>query len=389
MALSDWRIDAWAVRDGAAFASRREEDSLEASSTIFVAVPDLEPVPVGRLSTALGATRRNFQAGLRDAEGREIPFADLEQVRELVRRGFLAGGLGPGGSGAPAMSPPEPGGGGLDDSEPRPPGDQDGPSSDGALHFEEGIAGTGTSTRRWRDDSADARQALAGLGADPGDPEGLDTLRRLAALIDCYAQAITINWERRVSAQSTPAQRELLLEWYRALIRAGVWRNAAELGQFVDETDCSTGRALVPREGSLSHSVWAILRTREPSAVTPQELMSHAPCPRRVAWVDGLSRFCDKVVLPMCAGQYYETNPYLPELAPAALGAVLLSAARLPGDLVPQDEAARRPLRMALGMALGWLASQLPGVALPAEAERLITEYAWRQVEVAQPMGSH
>src|SRR5436309_15963831 len=66
VAIDAWRIDSWSVRDGAAFASRREAESMDADSTVFIAVPDLEAVPVGRMSTALSATRRHFQEGLRN-----------------------------------------------------------------------------------------------------------------------------------------------------------------------------------------------------------------------------------------------------------------------------------------------------------------------------------
>jgi hypothetical protein len=68
----------------------------------ILAVPDLEPVPVGRISTALRATRSGFQEGLRDDAGDEIPFDSVDQIRELCRRGFLGGGLGPG---APGVGP--------------------------------------------------------------------------------------------------------------------------------------------------------------------------------------------------------------------------------------------------------------------------------------------
>lgn len=97
-----WFVDAWAVRDGRIFASYRPAESIAADSTIFLAVPDLEPVPVGRISTALRATRSGFQEGLRDESGDEIPFESVDQVRELCRRGFLGGGLGPG---APGVGP--------------------------------------------------------------------------------------------------------------------------------------------------------------------------------------------------------------------------------------------------------------------------------------------
>lgn len=90
-----WYIDSWSVFDGLAFASQRPADSIDADATVFLSVPDLEPVPMGRMSTALRAQRASFQDGFRDAEGNEIPFDSLDQIREVVRRAYLGGGLGP------------------------------------------------------------------------------------------------------------------------------------------------------------------------------------------------------------------------------------------------------------------------------------------------------
>ncbi len=103
-----WYVDAWAVHDGKAFASRRPPDSIEAEATVFMSVPDLQAVPVGRISTALRATRNGFQDGFRDGEGNEIAFDTLAQVRDLVRRAFLIGELGPGSPGAVGASIPPP-----------------------------------------------------------------------------------------------------------------------------------------------------------------------------------------------------------------------------------------------------------------------------------------
>src|SRR5262245_13980117 len=89
-----WYLDSWAVLDGLAFASERTADSIDASTTVFLSVPDLEPIPIGRISSALRAQRAGFQDGFRDDEGNEIGFETLEQVREIVRRAYLGGGLG-------------------------------------------------------------------------------------------------------------------------------------------------------------------------------------------------------------------------------------------------------------------------------------------------------
>lgn len=110
-----WCIDAWAVHDGKVFASRRRPGSINAAATVFMAVPDLEPVPVGRISTALRATRSGFQAGLLDREEQDIPFTNLRQIRELARLAYLGAGMGPEAPGAIAGAmggPPAEGGSG-------------------------------------------------------------------------------------------------------------------------------------------------------------------------------------------------------------------------------------------------------------------------------------
>src|SRR4051812_46889551 len=89
MEMNMWYIDAWSVWDGLAFASERMADTIQSSATVFLSVPDLEPIPVGRISTALRATRASFQDGFHDESGSEFGFVDLEQVREVVRRAYL------------------------------------------------------------------------------------------------------------------------------------------------------------------------------------------------------------------------------------------------------------------------------------------------------------
>lgn len=95
-----WFVDAWAVHDGRIFVSHRRPETEgsrigSATTTVFMSVPDLQAVPVGRISTALRATRSGFQDGFRDAQGDEIPFVSLGQIRTLVQQAYLAAGLGP------------------------------------------------------------------------------------------------------------------------------------------------------------------------------------------------------------------------------------------------------------------------------------------------------
>ncbi len=97
-----WYVDAWSVLDGVAFASVRPPGAAEAEVSVLMAPPDWSPVALARLSTGLAAGRRgHFQERLYGRNEEEIAFPSLGVLRELVRRAYLAGGLGldnPGGA---------------------------------------------------------------------------------------------------------------------------------------------------------------------------------------------------------------------------------------------------------------------------------------------------
>jgi hypothetical protein len=102
-----WYIDAWSVIDGYAFASARSPDSLDATATFVLSPPYFEPEPVASLATALAATRGHFQEGYR-LNGEEVRFDAPEQVVELVRRAYRAGGLDMDGTPPPNAPQPRP-----------------------------------------------------------------------------------------------------------------------------------------------------------------------------------------------------------------------------------------------------------------------------------------
>jgi hypothetical protein len=102
-----WYVDTWAPQDGIAFASERgamptvvgrgEEDLSSRDKwlggfqrTVSLQPPSWEPVEV-RTSIALCAERMPFQRGL-FANGGEVSFASLDDVVEVVRRAYVAGG---------------------------------------------------------------------------------------------------------------------------------------------------------------------------------------------------------------------------------------------------------------------------------------------------------
>ena len=106
-----WHIDAWNVVGGQAFASFRERED-EGKKTgrveggVFLGAPYFEPEWTGNPSTALAAARAAFQPGFWNDDGAEVSFASIEEVRELVRRAYIAGGGG--GMGPDGVVPPEP-----------------------------------------------------------------------------------------------------------------------------------------------------------------------------------------------------------------------------------------------------------------------------------------
>jgi hypothetical protein len=102
---ANWFIDACAVFDGIAFASFRAQDS-EPEEIVSLHPPYWTPVPISSLALAGGAARRGFQEGFFSDDGDEIAFDDLEQVVEIVRRGYLSGGIDPGREMEPGLVPP-------------------------------------------------------------------------------------------------------------------------------------------------------------------------------------------------------------------------------------------------------------------------------------------
>jgi hypothetical protein len=74
--------------------------------TVMLHPPSWDPVAVANPSTALRALAHGFQHRLYDEEG-EVAFRTLDEVKEVVRRGYTGGGLGfnPGPAPGPEPSP--------------------------------------------------------------------------------------------------------------------------------------------------------------------------------------------------------------------------------------------------------------------------------------------
>lgn len=354
-----WYLEAWAVRDGVAFASARPAESVDARNTIFLCVPDLQPTPVGRITTALGATRRGFQAGLRDSNGVEVAFDSIAQVREIVRRGYLAGGLGPGGAATPAfpLPPVEPGG-------------------IGGAYFETAVRSSPWVDMRWYEQGYGDFRAL----------RHQVPLIELARLVKLFAEATVLEWEQalqgRVLAHDDFRRAQWgLREWYLTLVSRAIWTDTDEFVQFVIANHCRIGHQLLEvTAGSAFTGLHPSGRLApEHRRFSDQALLQSAPCPLLQHWNPRISRLIDKLLLPLADAGYFQQNPDVRELIPTLLCAVLsvpappsLHAAF--GDGVSSEE--------MVDEALDWLAAQAPQVELPAVAQMLISEYAWNQLKV-------
>ncbi len=124
---SQWHIDAFDGKAGIAFISWRTSDLYD-SDTILdipaytIAPPNFRAEAVSSRSIAFAAGARGFQTGLFDKEAREIGFADIQAIEELVRRLYIAlSGRG------------EPEGGGEGRGEDFPHGGGGGPAEGGEL----------------------------------------------------------------------------------------------------------------------------------------------------------------------------------------------------------------------------------------------------------------
>ena len=132
-----WFIETWSPSDGIAFASRRlaskptenwnmfddqgrvhtlalalegpiDRDDDGPSLTVVLHPPYWDPLAVSNPATAWRALAHGYQHRLYDQEG-EIAFRTLDEVKEVVRRGYTGGGLGftPGPAPGPEPAPRE------------------------------------------------------------------------------------------------------------------------------------------------------------------------------------------------------------------------------------------------------------------------------------------
>ncbi len=362
-----WRFDAWAVRDGVAFVSDRDElgedpNEWTARSTVFMSVPDLEPVPVGRLSTALRATRGSFQEGFRDAEGEEFVFEDLDQVRQVVRCVYLTSSIGEDGAlqvGLPLPHPPD------DDTS----GGAAAPVPL-ATHFMEKAIGRFSELDPSQDllSERESREKLLGLS--------LSASREVAHMVRGYALDVSRSWEAR-AAWADERDRDLLASWYLLHWQLGTW----DTDEFAGEMDLDAFAVGRQTLGGLVGSEDHLTRRIAPGAVLrpASEILATAPAALRGTWCRGFRRLSDKLALAIGTTNYFEANSKLPELAPSLLCALLLS-----GDT---RSALHEPGRFEkrIAKALRWLWREVPAPdSIPDGAREVVNDYGWSSLSEAE-----
>lgn len=292
MSESRWYVDAWAVVDGKLFASRRAPDTATdylstAEATVFISVPDLQAVPVGRITTALRATRSSFQDRLRGANGAEIPFDTLDQLRDLVRRGYLGGDLGPGS--ASALGGPGPA-----------------PTVDG---------GTGVAYLQEVLDF-DGEPWSMGDGVIPTSaPPGLDRA------VKNFAMAALLQWEDLL-ADGKPAAERLFWSFAHALTWSAVLNDDPyDAWSELERTAVSFSAPQVQQAVHVlwnSHRLWRYGVDPAFSRV-PRGLFNVAPLPRLPHWDARLRRLTEMHVLPLVDSRFWNQPRSTADIAPFVL----------------------------------------------------------------------
>lgn len=353
-----WFIDAWSVRDGMAFASQRAADArLQTRRCIYLAVPALEPEPVSGPSAALWASRAGFQLGFRDEEGFEIGLPDVAALRELVRRGYLAGGIGPGPEG-PVGEPPPP--------------DDDGPDSPSAM-LERGFHALRESRANYAGSSA---------LADPGHRMSFLSELTSPAWVDVVYQHLRVFGEATLRAlsqeqaalQDDDAAIDDVMLWGALLYRAGLWPTPTDFADAMQRHSRTSGL-----EGF--HSLWDLqtLLAAPPAGLEGNrmpQLLLRVPCPLRPGWDRRIRRLGDKLYLATAMHDYFEHNEELPDLTPVLLAALAATTAVRASWRGPW----RVDRRACLKAGLLWLFEQLPQSALPSTAERQLIAFALNQL---------
>jgi hypothetical protein len=358
----DWYVDAWAVHDGKVFASRREphdpyseRSTIEsADTTVFMAVPDLQAVPVGRISTALRATRSGFQDGFRTSDGDEIPFTSLAQIREVVRRAFLIAAIGPDGPGAiGAPAPAQP------------------PDFDGA--------GGRLLDEMFRDGSRfavgldEVEGASRNAKAFHLTVENPDALR---AAVGYLALATLLEFEPYLQRDDSRAH-SWFIGWAAVLLASGAVEGlhpGASFGQLLERLNDRASRFGASTVLYELHSVsvatpegWSVYDVRSDALWTRASLAA-VPLPRGAFWDRRLRRLSEMHILPLADRTFWDQQRFVFSLAPM----VLYEVVRPLPSVVAEMTASSTPVERALDS----LQSALVFAEVPEEAEAALKVFA-------------
>jgi hypothetical protein len=370
-----WYFDAWAVKDGLAFVSERTPDNITSESTVFLSVPDLEPVPLGRISTALRATRANFQDGFRDANGEEFGFDNLAQVREVIRRAYLASGLGPVGA-AEVPIPQDPF---LRDYE-RPPFILEPPSDSGGAYYERRVTELldKGQAKDWQDCSSlqypEPRFQFLKKLHETG------AARELYPYVRAFAEATLIECARRFARNfHLPSERQLLRRWVGLLGTLGLWDGWEDLRYFLETSGIGSFVYLMlePYHFYERYAAYPAWEWREVSTDFrgQKQLLFRIPCPLRSTWHQKIRVLSDKLLLPLTDREYFSVNKHLPEFVPLLLCSMVVTAdpsiSSGVREMLPLDR------HRIVGRAFRWLSHELPIVELPSDVEEQLSTYAW------------
>lgn len=343
---SSWFVDAWAVFDGFLFASERRRNSIDAKRTIFVAPPEFEPMPIGKISTALRATRNSFQVGFRTPNGEEIEFSSISQIVELARRAYLASGLGHepiGGLMGPApQRPNEPSGAAFVPSDPEP--DRYHP-----VILEE-----------WRDTGAlrpfvecliegKPSEAFGGVSAETFEVQCGKKLNEFAA-------GIARRLEKAAPRYDWSAQ-ELL--------------SGAHLAYFLERCELLDVYHLAP---SLPSPHLFLEARRDSQLFSVQRTLASIPLPHVPEWTS-VQTLSDKLLLALSSAHYFSKSHN--DFVPAVFCAMLVGSSPT-GGVWPWT----RDRRDTLSAALRWLSENVAQTALPDEAESALYDFAWDRLNM-------
>jgi hypothetical protein len=308
-------------------------------------------VPVGRISTALRAHRSGFQDGFRDQSGDEFAFDNLEQIREVIRRGYLAGGLGP--VPAPVEGPP-----------PSPFRDEGGSPepppipSRGGEHYEHEVERLSSET---------PQISLAGLSDNKKRKPLLEEIfllhhELLGRYLRAFAEATIFEYVQALhGVLHHPHPRATLRKWLGILHALDLWSfQAAERLE-------------------MTWLYYHLSPICEPwkTVYWSKEVLFAISCPLRKTWSHNIQTLSHKLFLPLVDRSYYTYNDKIPEFIPGLLCAMIA--------VLTSDLAASRPFpqvdqRRLIGRACEWFNGQLPQVLLAQGVEDELSNFAWNRI---------